>query len=968
MRILKQLLLAIFLLIWIQTTAQIKHTGLPLINNFPRTVYNAATQNWAITQSDNGMVYFGNNDGLLEFDGQHWSLYRLPNGSIVRSVMAAGDTIFVGAYEELGFFAQGSDGRLVYNSLTYLIPEEYRSFDEVWKIFRTPTGVVFQTFRLIMIFDGRQMRFISPPNLFGHAYQVNNDIYVVDVNTGLLRLRNHNLELVSHDQRFRQVELRSVLPYTGSSLLVGFINDGLFVLENGLLKPWNTSVNEELKRNFIFSGIRLKNGLLCFGTIQNGIYIADEQGQIFQHVNRFKGLLNNTVLNMAEDRDGNLWLGLDNGIDYVEVNSALSIFDHTFHIESTYASIVHQGRLYVGTNQGLYFASLDDLDNKRKLGTVFGLVSGTEGQVWSLNIIDGKLICGHNFGLFQIEKDKAVRLADDRGYWTVLPWDRSADTLLCGTYNGLSVMIREGQGWRHAWKIRDFNESSRSVARMDNTLWIAHGYRGLFRVDLDASLRKANASRLYFNERGLPPHLPYGVHQLDNQIVFTTPDGFRLYDKRTDSFESDNRFSRIFNNKPINHIIADQAGNYWYFAQGKLGLMRLMEDGNFNDITSPFNRINDMIIVSYENIFVYDSRNVFIGTKNGLLHYDPLFRRKQQSPHSVLLREIGFKGNDEERVLYNLDTQRAMLYFGQKKLNIPYKLNDVVLRFSSAVFEATGSTEFSFRLSGFDRDWSQWNRLTYKEYTNLPEGKYVFEVRSRIPGGNSEEVFSFPFEILPPLHRTTAAYFLYVLVLIMIVVVTVILLQRRVSRTVSEARKKHEMELMEQERAFREQALLAEKEIVSLRNEALQSEVSHKNKELANTTLHLIHKNKILNAIKANLIQLNDSSLNARKKDELESLVARINRELKNERFQKLFDETFDKVHDDFISRLKEQHPELTPRELRLCAFLRMNLSTKEIAPLMNISVRGVEIGRYRLRKKLNLERDENLIDYLIRF
>lgn len=957
-----------FFLLWFSSYGQVKHVGLPLINNFPRTVYKASTQNWAITQASNGIMYFGNNDGLLEFDGQHWSLYRMPNNSIVRSVMAVGDTIYTGAYEELGFFAHDKQGRLVYNSLTYLVPDEYRSFDEVWKIFRVPSGIVFQTFRTLMIYDGSQMRFISPRNLFGHAYQVGNDIFITDASAGLAKLRKNNIELVSAEQRFKQNELRCVMPLSGGALLLGFINDGLFVLENGTLKPWNTDINREIRQNIIFSGIRLSNGLLVFGTIQNGIYIANEQGQVLQQVNRFKGLLNNTVLSMAEDRDGNIWLGLDNGIDYVEVNSPLSVFDHTFHIESTYASLVHNGLLYVGTNQGLYYAPLEKLDNKHRLSTVFNLVKGTEGQVWSLTVIDGQLLCGHNFGLFLVQGGNSLRLADDRGYWTVLPWDQQADTLLCGTYNGLSVLVREGTGWKYSWKLKEFNESSRSMARSGNTLWIAHGYRGLFRVEVDAKLQKVHSTRLYYNERGLPAELPYGVHNLDNRIVFNTVDGFKSYDTKTDSFVADNKLSRLFGNKQVNYITADHFGNYWYFAGGRFGLMRLMEDGNYNDITTPFNRINDMIIISYENLYVHDSRNVFIGTKNGLLHYDPMFRRKQQAGQTVLLREIVFHGNAQNQQLFNLNQQKAAELFNQSALTMPYSLNDVTLRFSSPVYEATGSTEFSFRLKGFDRDWSAWNKLTYKEYTNLPEGKYQFEVRTSVPGGGAGEMYSFPFEILPPFYRTVWAYIIYVVILIIIVLGNVVVLQRRIALSVSQAREKHEQELQDQQRVFREQSLLAEKEIMNLRNDALQNEVVHKNKELANTTLHLIHKNKILNIIKANLVQFNDSSLSARKKDELETVIARINRELKNERFQKLFDETFDRVHDDFLIRLKNKHPELTPRELRLCALLRMNLSTKEIAPLMNISVRGVEIGRYRLRKKLNLERDENLLDYLIRF
>ncbi|RYY44098.1 MAG: transcriptional regulator, partial [Chitinophagaceae bacterium] len=78
------------------------------------------------------------------------------------------------------------------------------------------------------------------------------------------------------------------------------------------------------------------------------------------------------------------------------------------------------------------------------------------------------------------------------------------------------------------------------------------------------------------------------------------------------------------------------------------------------------------------------------------------------------------------------------------------------------------------------------------------------------------------------------------------------------------------------------------------------------------------------------------------------------------------FTRHFDKVHSDFIIGLKDKHPTVTGNEVKLCAYLRMNLSTKEIAQLMNISVRGVEISRYRLRKKLLIPSEMNLFDYLI--
>lgn len=271
-------------------------------------------------------------------------------------------------------------------------------------------------------------------------------------------------------------------------------------------------------------------------------------------------------------------------------------------------------------------------------------------------------------------------------------------------------------------------------------------------------------------------------------------------------------------------------------------------------------------------------------------------------------------------------------------------------------------------MKGFEENWSDWDNTTYKEYTNLNEGQYSFEVRVNNLNNSDDKTYNYSFIIDPPFYRSKLAYGFYSFIFILVLGGNLLFVQRRILKTRIREQQKHKKELKEKETAYKEKALEAEKEIIHLRNESLQNEINHKNKELANTALHLIHKNKILNSIKVQLNSILDKQSAQTNKPEIELVISRINKELKNEKFQELFEDYFDNVHQDFISRMKEKHPELSPRELRLCAYLKMNLSTKEIAPLMNISIRGVEIGRYRLRKKLNLEREENLISYLMNF
>ena len=959
----------LFVLLPNTVNSQVKSTGLPLINNFTRTTYKASTQNWDITQNTLGFVYFANNDGLLEFDGQHWKVYSVPNKSIVRSIRAIGDTIFVGAFEEFGFFSPNASGKLVYTSLVTLVPKEFRSFDEIWKIHTTDQGMIFQSFKYLFIYDGSSVKVSSPLGTFGHSYQIGKTFYYVDQPSGLYNFADGEQLLLIKHPLLQSNELRCILPLEKGKVLVGFINEGLFVFDGEKLTPWTTDVNNSLKHSSIFSARQLSNGNYAFGSIQNGLYIADAQGRVLQRLNRFKGLQNNTVLSMFEDRSGNLWLGLDNGIDYIEINSPLSIFDHTFHIESTYSSVVYEGLLYVGTNQGLFVTRMNELDKNGESQDNFQFIEGTEGQVWKLEVVDNTLLCGHNFGLFQVKGNRATKLTSERGYWSFLSLDSQSDTLICGTYNGLSVIVNDNGNWQYSHRLEGFNESSRNIAKGVGKydLWMAHGYRGIFHLQLNSKLTKVENYALFGAENGLPPALPYNVFTIGNETIFTSSKGLFTFQASNNTFIPYEKLNKILGDHvDIDQLNADANDNIWYFSNGTMGLLRLLEDGSFSNVTAPFMRINNSLIEAYENVFVYDNRNVFIGTKNGLLHYDPFYRKDYSTHQTLVFREVSFAGKDS--LIAFSGSRNKDQEDGMKALKVPFSFNNAVFRFSNPEFEGAGSCLFSFRLEGLDESWSAWSPLTFKEYMNLPEGQYTFSLKSKSLNNSEEKTAHFNFTIQPPFYRSVWAYIIYLGAIISFVIGNVFFIQRRVSLAKQQEEEKHLKALREQELTFREQALLAEKEIINLKNESLQSEVVHKNKELANTTLHLIHKNKILNAIKAQLNGLLESNMAQAKKTQIDSLIYKINRELKNEKFQEVFDDYFDDVHQDFISRLKDRHTNLSPRELRLCAYLKMNLSTKEIAPLMNISIRGVEIGRYRLRKKLELERDDNLIDYLLKF
>jgi len=950
-----------------QLSGQVKGKGLPFIVNHSQSSYQAGTQNWAITQCDKGFVYFANNDGILEFDGTSWRVFPVSNVSVVRSVLAVGDRVYAGAFEEIGYLAPNDKGQMEWNSLNSLIPPEFAGFDEVWRIFYHEGRVIFQSFSYIFIFHDNKMEVIEPLAGLSFMHRVRGNFYVVEKGKGLMVLRDDSLHLVSNNPVFFRNEVMFILPHSRQQLLIGTSNEGLFILDGTTLVPWQSQVNRYFEQHKLFSGILLDDGNFAFGTVRDGLYITNPEGQVLQHINRFKGLQNNTVLALFQDRRANLWIGLDNGIDLVEISSPVTIFNHVFNIGSVYASIVHDNNVYVGTNQGLFVAPLHRLEDQTGPNIGFSLINGTEGQVWSLQVIDNTLFCGHNNGCFVIEGYTARSISTIRGFWSFVLNPFNSSQVIAGTYTGLVLLQREGKNWVFYREIEGFSESSRHfyIDHLKN-IWVAHGYRGLFKLTPDEGFQKINNVDIIRNQLGLPYELPYNMNVIDNQMVISSREGIFKFDYAENRFKPHPQLSNIFQGKGfVNILQQDDNGNLWYFMDDYMGLMRRLEDGTFRDVTSPFSRVNQFLLPAFQNIFVKSNDNIFIGSQNGLVHYNASILHAQKDAEQVFFREIVFEGRDGTKEVITL--KNSSLNDSEHLLS--FANNSVSFLFTTPVFQNPGAIRFSYRLQGFDTGWSGWSASNFKEYTNLKEGEYIFEVKAINAFGVESPVSQFKFTIAPPWHRSKAAYIVYGLFLLCFLIGNVYYVRIRILRGRQREKIRLEKRLSQRENLFREQNILSEKEILHLRNETLRMEMDHKNKELANATLHLIQKNKTLSDLQNDLSKLSRrNSPDSNEKQVVNNLLKKIKKDLRSEKSWEVFNSYFDEVHQDFISRLKEKYTELSPNDLRLCAYLRMNISSKEIASLMNISVRGVEISRYRLRKKLKLSNQTNLTEFIITF
>ena len=165
--------------------------------------------------------------------------------------------------------------------------------------------------------------------------------------------------------------------------------------------------------------------------------------------------------------------------------------------------------------------------------------------------------------------------------------------------------------------------------------------------------------------------------------------------------------------------------------------------------------------------------------------------------------------------------------------------------------------------------------------------------------------------------------------------------------------------MLRQQQELEHNKLESNKKMVELKNEQLKAELESKNREITTSSMSIIRKNKLLNHIKKEL-------LDAKNKENISKVIDIIDDNLNIKKDWNFIEKAINEADKDFFKKLKKSHPNLSPNDLRFCAFLRLNLSSKEIAPLLNISPRSVEIKRYRLRKKMNLSHESNLIDYIL--
>ncbi|WP_225865680.1 triple tyrosine motif-containing protein [Dyadobacter aurulentus] len=903
----------------------------PLINFFT-SEYKAHNQNWAISQRSDGIIYTANSDGLLEYDGGAWRLYPLPDGQIVRAVLCddsgKDQRIYVGGFAEFGYWLKQPDGQLKYYSLSKSANFQSLKTEEIWHILKTPDYIYFQSFAKIYRYDGKKLTEIQAEGNFMFLKYVHNRLLIHVIDRGIYELKGDRFESLPGTDALSSSIVTSILPLSRGRILITTTKNGLLVWENGELRPWQISLTDELKKNIINKAIILSSdSSIAIGTIQNGVYIISKHGDSKYQFNKETGLQNNTVIALAEDHRQKLWIGMDQGISLVEMSSPIISYQTNDNpLGSTYAAALWRGRLYVGSNKGVF-------SKKWPSSEPFRAIPGLEGQTWMLKVFNDQLLCGHNDATFRIDERGAHKISNITGGWVMLPIPSGSDTLLLqGAYNGMHAYKKNKDGyWTYAHSVKGVPPTPiRQIVPDENgVFWLAHAYKGLFSATLTARLDSALTWKEFKSPDQIPSEFSVEIIKWKNKIHIRSGNGF-LKPGPGQILSNSAEFAPEEESFKVRTGIGDD----WF----KVFINRIT-------LYSPGKEPKELplqLIRNSETVIPLTNNHYFFCLDNGYA----LFNR------TLNLDEGGVRLAPVVRRVSNLRNLTETFHLSGNPA-LPAEVR--ALRINYALPEYGRTVQYRYRLRGLTDQWSEWTDQSFVEFTNLESADYVFEVRSSL----NDLVTAYRFSVQPRWRETLVARIFFALLIAAALIGLIFYQEKRLDR--------HRKKLIaEQEEKLRQQRLSSERQIMQIQNEKLQSEIQSKSQQLSNVAINVVRKNEILEEISNELKQVKAELGQQLPNIHYQKLLHSIERNVAGKDDWLLFEQNFDEVHEHFFKRLRQFCPTISPSELRLAACLRMNLSTKEMAPALGISVRGVEIKRYRLRKKLGLGMDANLVDYMM--
>lgn len=923
--------------------------NVPIITTYDRVTYHASSKNWSVDIDSKGYVYVGNHSGLLVADGDEWTLKELPEKGLLRSVKVDANRVYSGGYEEFGFWERHSNGALEYFSISNTLENFEFHNEEIWKILTKEDKVYFQSFSTVFVYDVKEKKVdvIRADGGVLFLLEAGDQLVAQSLSGGLVKLNDTGFEPIKDTEKLTGEEVKVVLPIDQENYILGSGKSGLYKWTSQGITTWECEANDVLRQKQINHGVKVGH-LFVLGTITDGVYFVDESGKIVRHLNADNALKNNTILSMCTDNQGNVWVTHDQGLSFIQFQFPFVPITSTSNpIGAVHAAALFESHLFIGSNQGLYRARIPEDSISYALDD-FQIIPGTQGQVWDLKVFDDELLIGHTNGTFSFEDDILRKVSHVSGGTA---FDYLEDgKLIEGTYADIIILEKDEQtDWVESSWLKGFTEPLKFIqVDFQGNIWASHRRKGIFKLKIEGDSIK---QQMYLGEKtGFEFDAHSHVFSIQNRVVFTSANGLWTYDDLTDQIVRYDKFQEelgVYSN--ARRIVESPDDYYWFIDSNRAALFRIEDERMHQKLVLNLGHASYGMVDTYENIVPLEKDLHLVCLEEGFLLIDPSQDFSNNNTGEIYINNI----EDHLGEKYNLEGI---------EIEIPYsgRENSIRIDFSVPMFPYDGISYSTF-LEGYDYDWGDYSEKSEVVFNRLPWGEYKLHVRGVDSYGRPFEDKTLIFLINPPWYVTSWALFLYVASLVLILV-----LIRKSYITKRERYFQKQQEKLEKERQELEEK--RQNELVKLQNQNLELKLENKSKELANHTFHVKQRNETLIEVRNGLEVLKKNELHINQRKSFDRIIDLVNRNLNKGVEWEAFEVNFDQANNNFFKRMKEQFPDLTQSDLRICAYLHLNLTSKEIAPLLNISLRAVENHRYRLRKKLGLTGTDNLVEFLIQF
>jgi signal transduction histidine kinase/DNA-binding NarL/FixJ family response regulator len=745
-----------------------QHTGFKYFKNYSSGLH---PQNWSIVQDQRGIIYVANNGGVLEYDGVHWRTIKIPNWKVRSLGMDNYGTVYIGGLNEIGFLVADTKSSLQYVSLLNRLANDQKNFSDVWRINSTREGIYFRTSYYLIRWNPHtgKIKVWKSKTGFIASFNCHGRLFVQEKNVGLMQMVNDSLKIIPGNEPFVTTKIYMMAPYDEQRILMGTQTRGFYLYEGTTASPFPTEVDDYIKSNQLYYGIRLVSspGDFALATLRGGLVIIDLQGRLKEIFTKPYGLQCDDVKSVFEDFQGSLWLALDKGISKIEYVSPISIYDdNRSGLAGSVLSVTRHGPqsdLYVGTTGGLYF-----FPPSSKLQGTSRPVPGISFPCFSLLSIGDSILAAGTDGVFQVERKnnrqtihKIHNVSDSHAY--ILERSlKEPDRTWVGTRQGLILLRLDSRNsqWveEHRFEFKT-PEVKTIVEDKKGNLWLGTLGSGVLKVDFrgDGTISEPMVTP-YDTSHGLPPG-PVRTFFAAGHIIFASSTGIFHFDKKNQVFVKDYTLGKNFADGPVSifRMAEDRYKNIWFHSEFRNFLAAAREDGTFVLDKRPFLRVP----LTQVNVIYTDPvrDTVWFGSNDGLIRFDNTIKKNYRRDFSTFIRKVVVNGEpvfDGFPPRTDNDSQHPFLV-------VKYKDRNFRFEFAAPFFEDETANRYRCFLEGYDQDWSNWNSEPQMIYTNLDAGTYRFRVQAKNVYQHLSREDVFQFKVLAPWHLTWWAFLIDVL-------------------------------------------------------------------------------------------------------------------------------------------------------------------------------------------------------------